>query len=248
MEKVEAMKRAIFVSKSYEILKGYMKKYTTLLGVQLWSSSKEIEELSNYILQTENLDLYNVAFGNMDYGFMVDCSFSLYDEIERLDIDITNDKDSNVFAYYSINAMCRTFITLTEWFVKSGKIKKEPQSEQANDKKATDTQSLNPKPQQEKPMKTRGRGRPKETLKDKMIDDAGGSKLQKMHTTIDGKKGKDVALIILACIKKGWLSKPTYTQVKNEFGDIGSSTGYNKYLCEQKFTKEELEGAINSLG
>lgn len=120
---------------------------------------------------------------------------------------------------------------------------KEPQSE-----KATDTQSLNPKPQQEKPMKTRGRGRPKETLKDKMIDDAGGSKLQKMHTTIDGKKGKDAALIILACIKKGWLSKPTYTQVKNEFGDIGSKTGYNKYLCEQKFTKEELEGAINSLG
>ena len=81
-----------------------------------------------------------------------------------------------------------------------------------------------------------------------MIDDDNGEKLQKIHITINGKKGKDAALIILACIKKGWLSKPTYTQVKNEFGDIGSKTGYNKYLCEKKFTKEELEGAINSLG
>lgn len=114
-------------------------------------------------------------------------------------------------------------------------------------KQTTDAQSLNPEPQQENPKPTRGRGRPKETFKDKMIDDADGSKLQKIHTKIDGKKGKDATLIILACIKKGWLTKPTYTQVKNEFGDIGSNTGYCQYLNENKFTKEELEGAINSL-
>ena len=54
-------------------------------------------------------------------------------------------------------------------------------------------------------------------------------------------------MIILACIKKGWLTKPTYTQGKNEVGDIGSTTGYNKYLNENKFTKEELEGIINCL-
>lgn len=124
---------------------------------------------------------------------------------------------------------------------------KEPQPEQANNGQTTDAQSLNPEPQQEKPKPTRGRGRPKETFKDKMIDDADGSKLQKIHTKIDGKKGKDAALIILACIKKGWLTKPTYTQVKNEFGDIGCKTGYNNYLNENKFTKEELEGAKNSL-
>lgn len=123
----------------------------------------------------------------------------------------------------------------------------EPQPEQANDRQTTDAQSLNPEPQQEQIKKTRGRGRPKETLKDKMIDDADESKLLKMHTKIDGKKGKDATLIILACIKKGWLTKPTYTQVKNEFGDIGSKTGYSRYLNEIMFTKEELEGAINSL-
>lgn len=124
---------------------------------------------------------------------------------------------------------------------------KEPQPEQANSGQTTDAQSLNPEPQQEKPKSTRGRGRPKETFEDKMIDDADGSKLQKIHTKIDGKKGKDATLIILACIKKGWLTKPTYTQVKNELGDIGSKTGYNKYLNENMFTKGELEGAKNSL-
>jgi hypothetical protein len=94
---------------------------------------------------------------------------------------------------------------------------------------------------------TREKGRPKETFKDKMIDDANGSKLQKIHTKLDGKKGKDAALIILACIEKGWVMRPTYTQVKNEFGDVGSKTGYNRYLNKELFTKEELEGAKNSL-
>lgn len=94
---------------------------------------------------------------------------------------------------------------------------------------------------------TRGRGRPKETLKDKMIDDADGKKLQKIHTKMCGKKGKDAALIILACMKKGWMAKPTYTQVKDEFGDIGSKAGYNKYLKESMFGKEEIEGAMASL-
>ncbi|WP_276908971.1 hypothetical protein [Hallella colorans] len=104
-----------------------------------------------------------------------------------------------------------------------------------------------PEPQQEKAKPTRGKGRPKETLKDKMIDDANGEKLQKMHSKMNGKKGKDATLIVLACIKNGWLTRPTYTQVKNEFGDIGSKTGYNRYLNENMFTDKEIEGAINSL-
>lgn len=113
--------------------------------------------------------------------------------------------------------------------------------------KSDDTQSLNKEPQQRKSIATRDKEKPKETLKEKIIDDADGSKLQKIHTKMDGKKGKDAALIILACIKKGWMLKPTYTQVKNEFGDIGSKSGYNKYLNEQRFTKEELDGAITCL-
>lgn len=120
-----------------------------------------------------------------------------------------------------------------------------PSSTLADDPAADTLLRGNQHPASQEP--TRGRGRPKETLKDKMIDDAKGEKLQKIHTKMIGKKGKDAALIILACIKKGWMTKPTYTQVKNEFGDIGSKTGYNRYLNEKMFTKEELEGVINSL-
>ena len=103
-------------------------------------------------------------------------------------------------------------------------------------------QSLNPEPQQKQK-----RGRPKETLKDKMIDDTDGAKLQKIHNAMKGKKGKIAALIILACILKGWMAKPTFTQVKNEFGDVGTQQGFTKYLNEECFSKDELEGAIKSL-
>ena len=110
---------------------------------------------------------------------------------------------------------------------------------------AMDLQQDRPK-QQQKGQPARGKGRPKETLKDRMINDADGSKLQKMHTVMNGKKGKDAALIILACIKKGWMLKPTSTQVAEEFGDIGTQQGFTKYLDEKRF-KDEIEGAINSL-
>lgn len=110
---------------------------------------------------------------------------------------------------------------------------------------AMDLQQDRPK-QQQKGQPARGKGRPKETLKDRMINDADGSKLQKIHKVMNGKKGKDAALIILACIKKGWMLKPTSTQVAEEFGDIGTQQGFTKYLDEKRF-KDEIEGAINSL-
>ena len=118
----------------------------------------------------------------------------------------------------------------------------------------TEVQSINPEPQPKRPKQqhknqpARGKGRPKETLKDKMINDADGSKLQKVHTVMNGKKGKDAALIAIACIKKGWMQKPTFTQVAEEFGDIGTQQGFTKYLNESCFAKDEIEGAINSLG
>lgn len=102
-------------------------------------------------------------------------------------------------------------------------------------------------PQQIATKQTRGRGRPKETFKDKMIDDADGKKLEKIHTIMRGKKGKDFSLLILACIKKGWITRPTYTQAADEFGEIGSKTGFNRYLDERMFGEKEIMGAINSL-
>lgn len=111
---------------------------------------------------------------------------------------------------------------------------------------AMDLQQDRPK-QQQKGQPARGKGRPKETLKDRMINDADGSKLQKIHKVMDGKKGKDAVLIILACIKIGWMLKPTSKQVAEEFGDIGKQQGFSRYLNGNRFTKDEIEGAINSL-
>lgn len=103
------------------------------------------------------------------------------------------------------------------------------------------------KPQRETHKTARGKGRPKETLKDKMINDADGEKWQKIHNVWGDSKGKDASLIIVACIKMGWMKRPTYTQVKDEFGDIGSKTGYNHYLDSKKFTHDEIEGIMNTL-
>lgn len=93
----------------------------------------------------------------------------------------------------------------------------------------------------------RKRGRPTKTLKDKMVNDEDGSKLQKIHTIMQGKKGKDAVLVLLACVLNGWMDRPTYKQVVDEFGYIGSKTGYNRYFAESMFTTEEIKGAKSRL-
>lgn len=92
----------------------------------------------------------------------------------------------------------------------------------------------------------RRKGRPKKPFKDMMIDDTNGGKLQKIHDIMKGKKGKGAALIVLAAVKKGWLQKPTFAQIEEEFGNIGTRQSITTYLHEEKFTKDEIEGAVNS--
>ena len=98
-------------------------------------------------------------------------------------------------------------------------------------------------PKQAKPK----RGRPVKTLADIMLNDDAGEKLKKLHTLVDGKKGKDLALIILACVKQGYMTKPTYQQLANEFGDIGSRQAYTNYSNEIKFTASEIGGAVKAV-
>ena len=93
----------------------------------------------------------------------------------------------------------------------------------------------------------RRKGRPTKPFKAIMLNDEDGEHLKKIHAMMDGKSGKDAALIMLACIKKGWITKPTHAQVTNEFGDIGTKQNFAAYLNSNKYTNEELEGAINSL-
>lgn len=93
----------------------------------------------------------------------------------------------------------------------------------------------------------KGKGRPKGTLKDKMICEDVDKMLSKLHQLMNGRKGKDVALIITACIKAVVMIKPTFKQVSDEFGDIGNQSGYNKNMRERPFSDMEIEAIINKL-
>lgn len=70
--------------------------------------------------------------------------------------------------------------------------------------------------------------------------------LAMLHKMIDGKKGKVVANIISVCMENGLMEKPTYTQVKEEFGEIGNKSGYNKYMALGMDFKEKkpIENAL----
>lgn len=104
------------------------------------------------------------------------------------------------------------------------------------------------KPQQEQSNTTKRKGRIKRGFKDLLVDDEDGKKLERIHKVLDGSKGKDIPLIILACMKKTWLSRlPTFTQVRDEFGDIGSKSNFNNYLDEGKFKQIEIETVIKRL-
>lgn len=118
----------------------------------------------------------------------------------------------------------------------------EPQPEATEQEEIPQEQASNSQTPKEK-------GRPAKPFKCNLMGDEEkkAATLKKLHSLIDGKQGKDVALVILAAMKKGWLTRPTYTQVENEFGHIGDKTGYNKYLKAVRYTEEEIEGAINSL-
>ena len=55
--------------------------------------------------------------------------------------------------------------------------------------------------------------------------------LSKLHDLIGNKVGKTVAMVIKAAIEtKGLMARPTSTMVEKEFGNIGSKSGYNKYM------------------
>lgn len=98
------------------------------------------------------------------------------------------------------------------------------------------------------PEQAKPKGRPTKPFKDSMLNDVNGERLKIVHTYIDGKKGKDAVAIILACMDIGWMQKPTFGQVSNEFGDIGSKQNYNQYLDKRKFNyQEEIEPIKDAL-
>lgn len=70
---------------------------------------------------------------------------------------------------------------------------------------------------------------------------------ERLHKLIDGRQGKEVVLYIKAAVQCGKITKPNYTTIKKEFGDIGSQQNFDAYMSKSVFTEDELTGAKNSL-
>ena len=122
------------------------------------------------------------------------------------------------------------------------------QGQQKNDIEKVQNYKESKQEQQQRNNKpTRGRGRPRKTLKDMMICEDADKMLSKLHQLVNGRQGKDVALIITACIKAGIMTKPTFKYVADEFGDVGNQSGYNKNMRERPFSDIEIEAIIKRL-
>ena len=70
-----------------------------------------------------------------------------------------------------------------------------------------------------------------------------------MQKLLQGQKGKMAALIVLCAMDKDlnlFSVRPTYEQMKDEFGDIGSRNGYYHYL-KVNFTDDEKLPVKNAL-
>ena len=102
--------------------------------------------------------------------------------------------------------------------------------------------------QQEQPQKKRGRSA--KSFSDCILVEDKDGLLAKLHQVLDGRKGRDVYRVLNTLLYEGVLLKYTYTQAKNEFGDIGSDSLKTKYSgskddkvsCVSAFDKGEIEG------
>lgn len=112
------------------------------------------------------------------------------------------------------------------------------QQQPENNREIADEKSLSGKQEKKEILK---RGRRSKPFKDYLQNDD-GSKLQTLHDVMSGKGGKEVALVIKVAIQIGWITKPTYKAVADEFGDIGNRSNYNKYINGDKFTSDEIVG------
>ena len=112
------------------------------------------------------------------------------------------------------------------------------QQQPENNREIADEESLSGKQEKKEILK---RGRRSKPFKDYLQNDD-GSKLQTLHDVMSGKGGKEVALVIKVAIQIGWITKPTYKAVADEFGDIGNRSNYNKYINSDKFTSDEIVG------
>lgn len=104
-------------------------------------------------------------------------------------------------------------------------------------------------PQQlEQPQKKRGRSA--KSFSDCILVEDKDGLLDKLHTILDGRKGKFVYLVLNTLLYEGVLKSYTHTQITKEFGDIGSDSAKTRYSgtkngklsCISAFSPDEING------
>lgn len=69
----------------------------------------------------------------------------------------------------------------------------------------------------------------------------------KLHDLIDGKQGKWIALVIRCCINCGLITKPKYSDLIAEFGNVIGESNYKKYLSEFTVPHQMVANEINAI-
>lgn len=68
-----------------------------------------------------------------------------------------------------------------------------------------------------------------------------------LHDLIDGKQGKWVALVIRCCINCGLITKPKYSDLIAEFGNVIGKSNYKKYLSETTMPPEMVKKETDAI-
>jgi len=102
----------------------------------------------------------------------------------------------------------------------------------------------------EKPTEPKQRGRKAKPFIDCFVRETKQTDYDKVKALCENKQGKDLALVILVAIKEGMMSKPTFRTIEKDCGNIGSESGFNKYISSgySAYTTVEIDGMKKLLG
>lgn len=83
------------------------------------------------------------------------------------------------------------------------------------------------------------KGSSRKPFKDYILSTEEADNLLKVfHSLIDGKSGVNVYRILYAAMKGGYINKPSFNAVKNEFSFSGSESGYNRFFKQTLFPED----------
>lgn len=108
---------------------------------------------------------------------------------------------------------------------------------------SVDSKEENKQPQQlEQQQNTKKRGRSAKPFSDCIAVKNKEGLLNMLHQVLDERKGKYVYLVINTLVYEGKIFKPTFAQLRNEFGDIGNDSLKSVFGNINSFEKGEIEG------